>query len=494
MDEPLTRVAGVLAGGAVLCTIAVLIYGFFGHDFVKAVYDGKVLDVDKWLMRSKAITPLENYYDAADGLVLQWLLLPTILVPFAIICLGKPLGVLLASCSMLLFSFFLFSAVEFFPSLVKVLHLDILPFYSFRESWVADDILAYRGKPFAHNRTDNFRGDLYSPLYEIDVPAISAEEALDENGFKNSVAVEFPDIVVLGDSYMEDGMDEGDTFPRRLNKNLPGITVVNLAKAGYGPNQYVEVLKRYGISKKPRYVLLAFFEGNDIDNIVSYLRWREGKPGGESYGVIYDALSAKSLVTGYTIAVKQALAYGRQRIWGQIWPAWQALFEQAGSIHPDVAVLRLGDKNYKVILPIGESSLRSMEEMLQSEEYGILRRLLVEFRDLCVKNNIVPIILYVPDAVHIYADYSTQESGSRWLNARSQQIATKDETEKSVRYLAKYHQINFISLTPAFEKAAKEGELLYYPLDTHWNSEGKELAARYVAAELRSRFLSHQSK
>jgi hypothetical protein len=117
--------------------------------------------------------------------------------------------------------------------------------------------------------------------------------------------------------------------------------------------------------------------------------------------------------------------------------------------------------------------------------------LLAEFRDLCLANNIVPIILYVPTATHIYADYSTEESGSHWLSLRGKQIATKDEIEKSIHYLAEYYKIDFISLTPVFERAAKEGELLYYPLDSHWNSEGKELAARYVAGELKSRFLSN---
>jgi SGNH hydrolase-like domain, acetyltransferase AlgX len=53
--------------------------------------------------------------------------------------------------------------------------------------------------------------------------------------------------------------------------------------------------------------------------------------------------------------------------------------------------------------------------------------------------------------------------------------------------LAKQLNIPFIDLCPVFEASARDGKLLYYPFDTHWNSEGREVAAAFVAKTLRGR-------
>ncbi|MFZ2880958.1 MAG: hypothetical protein WA009_15555, partial [Phototrophicaceae bacterium] len=42
-----------------------------------------------------------------------------------------------------------------------------------------------------------------------------------------------------------------------------------------------------------------------------------------------------------------------------------------------------------------------------------------------------------------------------------------------------------IDLTPAFEAAAAEERLLYYPYDTHWNQAGHDLAAQVIAEAIK---------
>jgi hypothetical protein len=44
-------------------------------------------------------------------------------------------------------------------------------------------------------------------------------------------------------------------------------------------------------------------------------------------------------------------------------------------------------------------------------------------------------------------------------------------------------------LTPVFGRAAEEGKLVYYTLDEHWNAEGREIAARFLAQTLRAKYL-----
>ena len=67
-------------------------------------------------------------------------------------------------------------------------------------------------------------------------------------------------------------VDEPDTFGRRL-ETISGLKVANLGVAGYGPFQYLEVLKRYALPLKPKYAFFVFYAGNDIDDMRSYRTW-----------------------------------------------------------------------------------------------------------------------------------------------------------------------------------------------------------------------------
>lgn len=488
----------ILAITALLAAVLALVYGVFGRDLIRALYDGRLFGLGDWLMTGKTTTALQDYYDYADASVLLWIVLSLILVPAGIVLLRQPLGAMVAACSMLLFSFLAFCAGEWFPSVVPLLHLEVFPYYSFKQVYLPDGVLAFKVKPFAHaNPPANFKGDLYSPAYGVEAASINAAatgHTWDENGFSNKAGMRSADIVVVGDSYMEDGTDDGDPFPRRLETKLGGVTVANLATAGYGPNQYVEVLKRYGIAKKPKYVLMGFFEGNDVDNIVSYLAWKQKGTG--TYARWHEALAADTVARKYLVAAEGTLDYVRGRAWEQLWLLWQLFLDRLEpkarpSIHPDIAVLRLGKQQYSVVLP-EVSGVQPAREMLQTEKFRVLAQLLAEYKEVSVKNGIVPIVLYIPAATHIYAPHSTDQSGSRWLYRRDRIIAHKDETEKAVRFLSEQHQLGFITLTPLFERAAEQGTLLYYPFDTHWNSQGKELAARFVADALRSRFFPNK--
>ena len=86
----------------------------------------------------------------------------------------------------------------------------------------------------------------------------------DRNGFRNSVDLQQADIVVIGDSYIEGYMTPESKLATTLLGQLQGKTVANLGHSGYGPQQELVVLKRYGLPLHPHTVIWAFFEGNDL--------------------------------------------------------------------------------------------------------------------------------------------------------------------------------------------------------------------------------------
>jgi hypothetical protein len=102
--------------------------------------------------------------------------------------------------------------------------------------------------------------------------------------------------------------------------------------------------------------------------------------------------------------------------------------------------------------------------------------------------------LYIPTALQVYAPYTTQASGGQWLAVRDRQIAVRHNTELAMKVVADESGVELISLTSVFEHAAEEGKMVYYALDAHWNAEGREIAARFVADVLKNRFLVPSSK
>jgi PAS domain S-box-containing protein len=477
----------VLAGGVFLLVVAVISYGHFGYDLVEAVYDGKIPGIGEWILQGKSTTPLTDYYVAADQALVKLVLSLLVFVPLIVILFKNPIGALLMGFSVFAFSLLLFSLLEVFPSLIIPLKLDsVSTYYSYKAYYMPHDQLGWKKKPFTHIQTSNFRQAHYSPLYGIEVPPMRLDWLNDENGFRNSSVRSSYDVVVVGDSYMDFGESESDTFPKRLEKHLDGLTVLNLGIAGYGPFQYLEVLKKYGLPKNPKYALFSFYSGNDIGDIREFLLWRQGS--GEAMYTSGDV----PFWQGYIFMLNDL----RRKFRTVAATAGKLFFDYVGVtggypyIYPEIAVLDLGPNGQHKIKFVDLNETASPQEISRWDEWRHLAKILTEFKELCLRHGIKPVAVHVPSATAIYADQTTLESGTKWRRVRDRQVAAKNNIEIAFVHLAEELDIELINLSPVLKNAAERGHMVYYSLDSHWNSDGRELAARHVAAQLRQMNLS----
>jgi hypothetical protein len=472
-----------------------IVYLLIGRQLITVIYDSEVSWIASKFMGGRASTPVEAYYRQADAVLLRGTLWLVTAYLALLLLLHNAQGSFLFAFSLLLSSFLFFWFFETFPSLIKPFHLDaVFGYYAYKANYIPDPELGFREKPFNKSITHGFRGNHYSSRYGIEIPPMTIEWIMDKDGFRNGRATDSAEVVVLGDSFLEYGDNQADTFTGRLEKRLPGLTVKNLGKSGYAPFQYLEALKRFGLGYKPRYALMAFFEGNDIQETREYLLWKSGK-NGEVDAYLY-RFSTESLLRRYWAAVTATLDGFRKttRAWGE------ALLDKIAhvrgydyDIHPNLAVLNLGGRSYTILF-VPKFAKTTTEEMLRTEEFRALKKVFGEFRDVCEANGIKPIILYIPLAVHIYAQYSIEGSGFNWLQIRDGQIAASENRESAVNRLAQEFKIDVMSLTPRFQLATKKNKLIYYSLDSHWNSEGREIAAEFVADMLKSQYLNRSFK
>jgi PAS domain S-box-containing protein len=480
--EPMARISykqiciNASVGAAVLGFALVSSYILFGHGLIKAIYDS---DLSIRIMGGKVGTPLQAYFAAMDKGVLA-LGLGFMVAAVGLLLVTDPLGLLLSGTSFLIGSVVIFLLLDLFPALVKPLHFDMIPIFNYRLTYVPDPVLGFRERAFNQAQITNFRGFGYSPLYGIDVPPRTLLWQTDDEGFRNQPYTSFADVAVIGSSYIEYGNDLADTYPKKLEEKLGRLKVINLGKAGYGPFQYLEVLKRYALKKKPRYVVFAFHAPGDTDGHLA--EWVRGE---KNSGLAKRSIAFGGFFPRYGIALQQTW----QMLISGCWTALQLGFQRiVGTefVHPDVAVLRLPNNVTEKIFFIDRHSERSTDDLLRSPEWRALEKVLVAFKQVSEQNQIVPLMVYIPVVTEIYAEYSTLESGANWLRARESQIATSSNNEEATRRLAAKVGIELISFLPAFKEAARQGKLVYYRVDSHWNAEGREIAAKVTAEALKA--------
>jgi hypothetical protein len=102
--------------------------------------------------------------------------------------------------------------------------------------------------------------------------------ALDGEGFRNPPGLGAADVAVIGDSFIEGGLvAEPDVLTAQLARRT-GLAVANLGRSGYGPQQELAVLRRYALDRRPRCIVWAFYEGNDLQDVDAYDSYRRELP------------------------------------------------------------------------------------------------------------------------------------------------------------------------------------------------------------------------
>ena len=380
-------------------------------------------------------------------------------------------AVLVATYTMLAASLLLFGVFELFPGLLDVVNLQSIAYYGLKRELSADPAFVFVPRQRDYVLRATSVGDLYSPTYGVDVVPIKHIATTNAHGFRPNSAGPPYEIVLVGDSYLVGGEDDASTLSERL-RAVSGRATFNLSRAWYGPDQYLELLKRYGLALRPQVALWGVFAGNDIEDIREYRRWRR-----EQRYYFYADYSQRPFWVRYAIALSHTGAYLTRTF-----IARRAHHEPRvgpGEVHPDLGVIRVGAQpvlmRFAYWNPEG-----SAEQLLATAEWQALQARLTEFRHRCQAHGILPVLLYIPTKSQVYAASHLPYSGRRFLQAVARQRPVRTNMVEAITTLAQRIELPLINLLPHFQRQAEAGQLLYYPFDTHWNAAGIQAAAEFI--------------
>jgi hypothetical protein len=374
----------------------------------------------------------------------------------------------------------LFTIFEVFPEIVNLINLQGIRYYALKTNYLPDSSLVFVPRRTSYKLTTASNGDLYRSEYGVSTTAIRSVRSYTEMGFRFNSSSPPYQVLVIGDSFTEIGDDAG-TLSERLRAES-GLSTFNLSRGWYGPYQYLELFRKYGITLKPRYALFCFFAGNDIHDIKEYERWRR-----EGVYYFYRGELSKSFLARYLIALSDTGSYVL-KLAKDFRRELQALKNRStefegSEIHPGLGVIRIGKMELKMKIT-GWDQEGSPEQLLASREWQTLRSLLAAYQQLCRENGIQPILVYIPSKIEVYADYATADSGQELKRKLEKHYPYRKNASEAITILSKELSLSLVNLLPYFKHLTEQGELLYHPFDSHWNMHGINAAARLIALSL----------
>lgn len=323
------------------------------------------------------------------------------------------------------------------------------------------------------------RGEIAPVPPDEDKSVAQVHFVSDANGFRNdSPERSTYDTVALGDSFTVGG-NVASPWPQVL-ASYSGSAVLNLGEAGNGPQQELKLLRQHGIATSPRWVILAYFEGNDLYDAGSYA---------QASPFILPRFGRYIVERGLERVGKKSLA---------------GAAESAESTYRYPITLTIADHDlqtaffsyYIAWLSVSREALES------SRNYELVEETILQMRDLSEASGARLLLVYVPSKEHVYLPYvndadlqarvfkdvPTLELDEAGFLQFADKHATlelihqhSDDQSNVLADFAAAQNINFLDLTSIFQDVAGTGLELYYPFDTHWNQDGHDLAARSMA-------------
>ena len=320
----------------------------------------------------------------------------------------------------------------------------------------ADEELLWRHDSY-YEYEEPYQGNLGLALCLPPDSSRSVTVRYDRHGFRNRRDLDAADIVVLGDSYIEGYMTPEAQLATTLLGQLQGKVVANLGHSGYGPQQELVVLKRYGLSLHPRTVIWTLFEGNDFSDLEQYekLHARASSPLWQN--VWYRSLTRNALA--------RMLRPTRACIRSSQIEQFQARFTDA---HHHITPIFFAPTEAQ---PVSEGHL------------GKALRHLAEAAEVCRERNIRFVVAFIPQKYRVYYSLHNVEFASGPM--RSWEVhPLAEEIDRRLTELGL--GVEFVDLTPSLQHATRLGMATYLPDDTHWTEAGNQVVAETLDRTLRS--------
>ena len=309
---------------------------------------------------------------------------------------------------------------------------------------------------------------------------------LDAWGFRNDAVPDTADIVVIGDSQTYGyASTMHDSWPYALGR-LTGRRVYTMALGGYGPNQYLHLLKTKALSLKPRMIIVGLAMGDDFANafLITY---------GLDHWAYLRALPAEKVAFDIWEAPAAPTWHKKARIWlsrhsvaYQIivhGPVLGRLFgeieiQNALRLFESASLLSVPERNIsEVFLPKGYLRRNDQHDPRIREGMRITLALFAEMNDICRRNHVEFLVTVIPTKEMVFTEYFASDPSLALRDVLHRLVANERIGRETVFRFFTESKIAYADALPALQRAAEHKIFTRLAGDMHPNRDGYRVIA-----------------
>ena len=110
----------------------------------------------------------------------------------------------------------------------------------------------------------------------------------------------------------------------------------------------------------------------------------------------------------------------------------------------------------------------------------VCEHIMSDVRDMAASESVRLVFMLVPTKVQVYGRLVSDRSNQSFKDRLARQLVYENNFSQAFAVLARRLNLDYIDLLPVFRELAPSC-LLYSPFDTHWNINGRRVAADLVA-------------
>ncbi|HZY43566.1 MAG TPA: hypothetical protein VFF70_02355 [Anaerolineae bacterium] len=316
---------------------------------------------------------------------------------------------------------------------------------------------------------------------------------MDSMGFPNDDVTwkDQYDIVIAGDSFV---LRSAPQTWIELLRGDTGMTTLALGAPSWAPINEVNAIETYGLDKHPKWVVLMYFEGNDLYGTGQFLER-------QSTGLSWAEWDFQHSALGDQLIVPHLISYAVQQI-----------FPSSATPHyryPITASTEAG--NIQMVLKDFQLLALSADynTLAHSDEFLAEKAKILEIRDLVEGQGGRFLLVYIPSKEHVYWSRIWDSKDVNNILERTETVTLSDGDHGHLVYspqylsfdvfnqnqtaqetlfddMTKQNNVEFLNLMPVFWNATIQHGEFYNYADPHWNQAGNQLAADTIAEYIRT--------
>lgn len=307
-------------------------------------------------------------------------------------------------------------------------------------------------------------------------------------GFRNPRVPAKAEIVCIGDS-MTYGWSAQmrDSWPAALGA-IRGENVYNMALGGYGPIQYLHLMRERAVELRPKVVIVGLYLGNDFFDTYNLIHMNKNW---SQYGTFADSASKQTLLISPNAQTGKFL--GRTRDWlsrnsvlytlATRLPLFdfvrtREMSTNLGSGADNIIAYR--DARHHVLFDVGSSSrFLDMNDTRVKAAIEIAQRVMGDIKSEAERRGYRLVVMLLPTKERVYANLLKQAGYVDKHHRLAEALRQEDAVRDLIAGFLQAKHFDYVDVLPALEAESVHRDV--YPLtDSHPNKVGYRVIAETV--------------